>query len=61
MDDLIVALCAERPLRARDLARVLSHSARHLRDAYLSRLVQAGRPQLSNSPNDSSVSYKSVD
>jgi len=57
MDDLIVALCAERPLKARELARTMRRSVKHLRDAYLSRLVQEGRLQLSGAPNDPYVTY----
>ncbi len=60
MDDLIVALCAEHPLKARELAQMMHRSARHLRDAYLSRLVREGRLQLSGSPNDPHVTYSTA-
>ncbi len=58
MDDLIIALCRERPLRTRDLGRILHRSARHLRDGYLSRLVAEGRLELTSSPNDPNVAYR---
>ncbi len=58
MDDLLVALCAERPLRTRELGEMLHRSARHLRDGYLSRLVDEGRLELTGSPNDPNVAYR---
>jgi ATP-dependent DNA helicase RecG len=58
MDTLIVALCAERPRRARELGEILQRSARHLRDVYLSRLVDEGRLELTGSPNDPTVAYR---
>ena len=58
MDDLIVALCTEQPLRTRDLGNMLHRSARHLRDGYLSRLVSEGRLELTGSPNDPNVAYR---
>ena len=61
MDALIVALCAERPLRARELGEILQRSARHLRDVYLSRLVDEDRLELTGSPNDPTVAYRARD
>jgi ATP-dependent DNA helicase RecG len=60
MDDLIVALCVEHPLKARELAQMMHRSARHLRDAYLSRLVREGRLQLNGSPHDPHVTYSAA-
>ncbi|MBL7062639.1 MAG: hypothetical protein ISS49_00340 [Anaerolineae bacterium] len=58
MADLIVALCAERPHTARELAQMLHRNAKYLRDAYLSPLVREGRPQLTGAPNDPNVAYR---
>jgi ATP-dependent DNA helicase RecG len=60
MDGLIVTLCSERPLRARELGAMLHRSARHLRDVYLSRLVHEGRLELSGAPSDPNVAYQSI-
>ncbi|MCX6033088.1 MAG: hypothetical protein NT169_27865 [Chloroflexi bacterium] len=37
---------------------MLHRSGRHLRDGYLSRLVDDGRLELSGSPNDPNVAYR---
>jgi hypothetical protein len=58
MDDLIVALYAEHPSRAREFGEMLHRSGRHLRDGYLPRLVDEGRLELSGSPNDPNVAYR---
>lgn len=60
MASLIVALCAERPRTARELAQRLHRNAKYLRDIYLSPLVQAGRLQLTGAPNDPNVAYRAA-
>ena len=61
MGTLIVGLCAERPRKARELARLLRRSVGYLREAYLSRLVASGQLQLNGAPNDPRVTYRATD
>jgi len=58
--ELLVALCAERPRTARELAQLLHRNMKYLRDTYLSPLVREGRLQLTGAPNDPNVAYRSA-
>ncbi|MGA9350066.1 MAG: hypothetical protein WBW48_14865 [Anaerolineae bacterium] len=60
MIELLVALCAERPRTARELAQLLHRNMKYLRDTYLSPLVREGRLQLTGAPNDPNVAYRAA-
>ncbi len=60
IETLIVTLCAEKPWTARELAEILCRNPGYVRNAYLSRLVRAGRLQLNGAPNDPNVTYSAV-
>ncbi|MFQ5340720.1 MAG: hypothetical protein ACE5F6_04145, partial [Anaerolineae bacterium] len=60
MIELLVALCAEHPRTARELAQLLHRNMKYLRDTYLSPLVREGRLQLTGPPNDPNVAYRAA-
>ena len=57
MQDVVVALCTERPQTARESAQKLHRNAKYLRDAYLSPLVREGKLELTGAANDPNVAY----
>jgi ATP-dependent DNA helicase RecG len=57
---MILFLCAERPLTARELAIALHRNVDYVRNSYLSPLVRQGRLQLTGSPNDPNVAYRAT-
>lgn len=60
VEGLIVALCMETPRTARELAEILHRNPDYVRNAYLSRLVRAGRLQTNSAPTDPNVAYQAV-
>src|SRR5690606_41882051 len=63
VQDLVVALCRERPWRAEELAVLLGRNAETVRQNYLRPLLRAGRIAMTrpDKPNDPEQAYRAVD
>ncbi len=63
MEQLIVRLCRERPLRLKELAELLERTPDGLRNNYLGKLLEEGKIRLKypDQPNHPRQAYIAVD